>query len=79
MHCVADEAGVVEEVPVPGELVISRSGLSRTYICVNIAALGEPVVPEQRVSQGSSSEPEKRIPDVNCRFSTSSGLTKLSA
>lgn len=51
-----------------------------TYVCVNMAALGVPVVPS---GAGQCSNRrlfgECHIPEVNCRFAMSSGTTQSSA
>ena len=54
--------------------------IQRTYVCVSIAALGEPVVPAEYVSIHSGIYSLVcHLPEVNCKLTTSSRATFLSA
>lgn len=53
-----------------------------TYICVSMAALGDPVVPvDKRYGKHSHKYVPllELLPDVNCKFKISSGVTAFSA
>jgi len=79
-HCSPDELCIVDEVSIGLVISLHLYQFHQTYVCVSIAALGDPVVPLKHVSMDRKfCITVFYLPEVNCKLTTSSRVTFLSA